>query len=170
MFDDTVVSVSYRAVSREVLVMQYTHVYEIVGQVLFRRSGNGVRTIVDCTIVRTRATAWLDESGIGAKVQISAITTGYETLHFASWILDWHASDNADRANGDFQSGRPIDIAIPTAAFNAMVETGQAAQSYPSITDSMRDRSSSRRQGEPFHSPVAAVRIDGRWVEPDSRI
>jgi hypothetical protein len=148
--------------------MQDTHVYEVVGRVLFRRSGNGVRTIVDCTVVRTRAIVSFNESG--ADVLIPVIISGYERFRFTTWLDGWKAEDNLDGSHGDLQSGRPVDVAVPTTDFNNMVASGRPEGPISMVERRMLQNTRPNPQDVPFNSPVVAVRIDGRWVEPDSRI
>ncbi|MBW4061208.1 hypothetical protein HJC99_01400 [Candidatus Saccharibacteria bacterium] len=97
-------------------------------------------------------------------MHIPVIVTGYETYRFNTWLPGWTAADNLDGAGLDFQSGRPVDVAVPTADLEAMVATGRPVSNNALIA--MHIASTGRANRRPFGSPVVAVRINDRWVEP----
>lgn len=139
--------------------MYETHVYELLGQVVFRRSGNRGHIPLRCEIVRTRGRL-LEHDRNDYKVQLSVIVSGYETLRFGEWFDPWLKTDNM--AGSDFQSGRPIDVAVPVPILQQMIATGQ-----PVYSGSMANMV----PGGPwaprtYRLPVVAVRINDRWVEP----
>ncbi len=134
-----------------------THVYEVLpGEVLFRRSGNGTRGFMRCTVVRTRARA-MKFADI-YRVDVSLLVTGSQTLEFDDWFDDWTVQDDMGRSR-DMQSGRPIDVAIPTDMFDKLVRTGDYSSQHM-IQIEASDRYA------PFGAPLVAVRIGDRWVEP----
>lgn len=142
--------------------MLETHVYEVVGEALFRRSGNNSREILQCKIVRTRARLTPD-----GMVMISVLVTGYESLQFPQWFNDWTAEDNMP--GNDFQGGRPVDVAVPVEAYEHMLSTGYPVGggiSNALIRRSAGEASPTRERNKPFNPNIAAVLIDGRWVEP----
>jgi hypothetical protein len=154
--------------------MHDTHVYEIVGEAWFRRSGNRSGPPLGCKIVRTRAALLARGEAIkqrdlpigfregsvapeSALAMVSVIVSGYENLVLSTWFDDWKNSDNLD--GDDFQAGRPVDVAVPVEIFNTLVTTGRPVRSRVAGRD---------QRPRDFASPIVAVRINGRWEEPEA--
>jgi hypothetical protein len=142
--------------------LDHTHVYEVVGEVLFRRSGHR-SNILQCKIVRTRVLSAAEEKNSLWTVSISEIMSGYGVYVFSTWFDDWGAGDNLYKP--DFESGRPIDVAIPIDIFNEIVTTGRLRETATSTAI----RLMLPEDKQPYSQPVVAVRIGGRWVEPLGR-
>jgi hypothetical protein len=125
------------------------HVYEVVGEVILRRSGNSAIP-VRCQVIRTRA--MLKEDGY---VQISSLGSGFSNdTRMPEWFPDWSEADNmADQFGA---TGRAIDIAVPLNSIEHVAANGTVP---PMVHAGKRVK--------PFYGEFAAVLIDGRWIEPE---
>ena len=114
---------------------QDLHVYEIIGEAVFRSSGTNSPMLL-CKLVRTRV-AFVKPIANGFRVAIADIASGYQDCWLPSWFSDWTIEDNIH--GDDLQSGRPVDIAIEVQDFRGI------------LTDKLpRD--------------IVAVRVNDRWV------
>ncbi|GAC1373057.1 MAG: hypothetical protein NVSMB39_7310 [Candidatus Saccharimonadales bacterium] len=131
------------------------HAYTTPDAVYFRRTG-GEKPPVKCKVLETRAT-W----GPGDLVSIADFGSGSGNYRFNNWFADW--TDEDYMHPDDLQSGRPIQIAIPVDAFEVL----EAGHTLPKWDAGWYFAPTGLGQRDtPFRSPVAAVLIDGRWVEP----
>ena len=146
--------------------MRYAHVFEVLpGEVIFRRSGNGVLRFKRCRQVKTRVLSVQKLDGGQVLAQISVLVTGYEHVLLPTWFADWEDSDCLNPGlDGDFQTGKAVVIAVGEDELEEMLATGAP------ITTEIVYSDPSTRDSEPFSAPVVAVLIDGRWVEPLSSV
>jgi len=70
--------------------VEFTHVYEVVGEVLFRRTGRR-SVVLQCKVVRTRVLFAKKINGLWS-VKISEIISGYGAYVFDDWFEDWTCS------------------------------------------------------------------------------
>lgn len=129
--------------------MQTMHAYEVVGEVILRRSGNSAIPVF-CKVIRTRAT--LREDGY---VQISSLVSGFSNdIRMPEWFANWTEEDNmADRFGN---TGRAIDIAVPLTSIEHIEDSGDIPSSVYA-----------GKNAKPFYGEFAAVLIDGQWIEPE---
>ena len=151
--------------------MRGLHAYETPdGQVYLRRSGSTKRPL-RCQILRTKALVTeLDIDDF--EVMIALITNTIEPMKFRTWFDDWIPQD--DMANPSDASttitGRWIDVAVVKEDFDKLIETGRPINPYR-IESRAREDYASRQAVQPpddsaYFAPIAAVRINGEWVEP----
>ena len=114
---------------------QDLHVYEIIGEAVFRPSGRENPALL-CKLVRTRV-RYVERIAKGFRVAIADIASGYQDCWLPSWFSDWTIEDNIH--GDDLQSGRPVDIAIEVQDFDGILADKQP-----------RD--------------LVAVRVNDRWV------
>ena len=133
-----------------------THVYEVLpGELFFRRSGNDSRTFMKCKVVRTRGNAFPHEDGW--IVGVSMLVTGSDDLLFREWFSDWDTA--RDNIGSNMQGGRPLEVAIEATILDRIIATGTHVSQHLIHLEDERYR--------PFGSPLVAIRIGERWIEPD---
>lgn len=142
--------------------MSRVHVFEIIGEIILRPSGNAGFPPVPCKVIRTRC--WRQPDGT---VMFNELTTGHDHYHFSTWFKDWSARDNFN--GDDFQSGRPVDVAIPVVVYDQLVGTGEPVMRSTILGGTARRSGFFARIARPddlVQAPIAAVKIDGRWEFP----
>lgn len=136
--------------------MESIHNFEIVGEVLFRPSGNAGFPPVPCVIVTTIAFEFEDGS-----VRFIELATGHGTYRFPHWFA------SISPEPGD---SRRVQVAVPRVAYEEILRTGRPllrdyviggdAQTQFRLTEHLGDWSGM------VQTPIAAVKIDHEWVFP----
>ena len=123
--------------------MERFHVYEVVGRVFFRESNNRPVPPIECVVIRTRAEVGKATDDGGADIMVSVLVTGYYDFHLDTWFSGWTELDNI--TVDDYQSGRPVDVAVPIEAYHRLIDDGRATE---------------------WQQDIAAVRVNDRWLIP----
>ena len=153
------------------------HTYEIMGNFLFRRPGNDVRHIMQCTAIRTQVGPIERLEDNHVLVGISLVTTGFQQLLFNTWFTDWiyptsrdPDSDAMSFPPNEYQAtyGRHIIVAVETNRLNQMIETGHWIDGHwiDAVNGEITDPDTTPQRYRPYSSPVVAAFINSQWMEP----
>jgi hypothetical protein len=123
---------------------------------LLTRRGDFIR----CKVIRARAFAYPGhpEAAIAIIVR-DGDPFRYVNYRFDEWFADWTEADNMRRT--DPRAGRAIDIAVPIRAYTKLMAGGRLYYDY-----ALEDDEWSGLYARWNNPTVAAVKIDGAWVEP----
>ena len=123
------------------------HAYEVVGEALFRESGN--RSVpMPCMVVRTQGSVLREYEGTTCLVQVADIQSGFTQLVMPQWFTDWDSMED--------------DIHLDTMAIiwkGRFFEVAIEMDSYQKLIAGERILSGTRH--------IVAIKVDGLWVPPD---
>ena len=149
--------------------MSLFHVIEVPGngEILLRRSGDDVRKIMHCKVLRTQGVmSRHGDNDFG--VMIVDVSPGFFTLHFTHWFSDWSEEDNLHEQTSQGRhvySGRQFEIAYDTLAYESAVKKG-SHHTMSNIDPLTGMTPADKPTYEPYCYPIVAVRIDNQWTEP----
>lgn len=153
--------------------MKALHVFDVTGDVLFRRDGDESR-LIPCKVIQTRGLVTQIQDGFN--VLILDLASGFVNYNFDHWIKNWNEEvDNVSLLSGrNVYDGKRFSVAYNRTAFDSVMETGKnVRQTYVDAaalsTSHSKDGYKSDREDLCAH-PILAVLIDGLWVEPTSML
>lgn len=129
--------------------MDTLHAFEVVGEVLVRKSGNR-SSVVRCMSIKTLGMLLNDEDGTRPiVVQVADIQSGFTHVAFPTWFRSWNRSihdvhENLYGSGSGSWTGQFFEVAIEWNAFLNL------------------------RLGNPIPSGgehIVAAKINGLWVE-----
>lgn len=147
--------------------MPITHVYQTPDGDLLRRHGDDT-VILPCKRIVTRVTMEpRDNSRYAVTPDLFGLAS--PTLLLDRWFLDWKRSHNLSAPSSGEVVGKLITMLVPSTDFKLLM----LPEAVPGHEIASRERvpyqgmqAVQPRGDEPYYGPVAAIFIDGRWVEP----
>lgn len=127
--------------------MAALHAYEVVGEALFRESGN--RSIpMRCMVIRTQGILLREYEDTTRLVQVADIQSGFTQLIISRWFSDWESTEDDIRPDtfGKSWQGRFFEVALEMSAYQKL-SAGE------------------RVLGGTRH--IVAIKVDGLWVPPE---
>lgn len=97
------------------------HAYEVVGEALFRESGNRTAP-TRCMVVRTQGSLLREYEGTTCLVQVADIQSGLTKLVMPQWFSDWDSMEDDIRPDtmAIAWKGRFFEIAIEMDAYEML--------------------------------------------------
>ena len=150
--------------------MRGLHAYETGdGKVILRRAGRRSE-LLHCKIIRTKALLSAKHDNGDYGVLVSLITSGFEGLLFDTWFEDWSDEDNLTVSdNTSTITGRWIEVAVVDQAYELLIRTNKPVGQTPIVSqrpEPYQGAQAIQPPDDPYSFPIAAIKIDGEWVEP----